>query len=164
QRRPRAHLARRADRHGRHESGRARQRHRFGGGPPSEGVPAADRREVVIRSRLLAVSLAAALAAGGLPACAGTPPQTVYALGLAAWAGTHPKPVYAWDKAANFATMKSWAWYEDPTFKIPHGDSIIDGAFLDGHIRSAIDDALRHKGYEKVKPELATMWVSYKTG
>jgi hypothetical protein len=46
--------------------------------------------------------------------------------------------------------MKGWAWYEDPTFHVPHGDSIIDGAFLDGHIRSAIDDALRHKGYEKV--------------
>ena len=99
-------------------------------------------------SRLFAASLAAALAVGVLAACA----------------GTHPKPVYAWDKKENFATMKAWAWYEDPTFQMPHGDSIIDGAFLDGHIRSAIDDALRHKGYEKVKPELATMWVAYHTG
>src|SRR5262249_40560125 len=99
-------------------------------------------------SRFRVASLAAALAAGLLVACA----------------GTHPKPVFAWDKAANFASMKAWAWYDDPAFKVPHGDSIIDGAFLDGHIRSAIDDPLRHKGYERVKPELATMWVSYRTG
>lgn len=81
-----------------------------------------------------------------------------------ACAGTHPKPVYAWDKAANFATLKTWAWYDDPTFKVPHGDSIIDGAFLDGHIRSAIEDALRHKGYEKVVPQKASMFVIYHTG
>jgi len=103
---------------------------------------------VIRSSRFFALSLAAVLALTVIAACA----------------GTHPKPVYGWDKKANFATMKAWAWYEDPSFKMPHGDSIIDGAFLDGHIRSAIDDALRHKGYEKVKPDLATMWVSYKTG
>jgi len=81
-----------------------------------------------------------------------------------ACAGTHPKPVYAWDHSANFTVMKTWAWYNDPTFHVPHGDAIIDGAFLDGHIRSAIDDALRHKGYEKVKDDLATMLVAYHTG
>jgi len=86
------------------------------------------------------------------------------ALLAVACAGTHPKPVYAWDKAANFATMKNWAWYDDPTFKVPHGDAIIDGAFLDGHIRSAIEDALHKKGYEKVKPTNATMLVAYHTG
>ena len=81
-----------------------------------------------------------------------------------ACAGTHPKPVYAWDHSANFSVMKTWAWYSDPTFRVPHGDSIIDGAFLDGHIRSAVDDALRHKGYEKVKEDNASMLVAYHTG
>lgn len=83
---------------------------------------------------------------------------------LPACEGTHPKPIYAFDKSANFATLKEWAWYDDPTFKVPHGDSIIDGAFLDGHIRSAIEDALRHKGYEKVVPQKASMFVIYHTG
>ena len=86
------------------------------------------------------------------------------ALVAAACAGTHPKPVYAYDRAANFAALKAWAWYDDPTFKVPHGDSIIDGAFLDGHIRSAIEDALRHKGYERINPNAATMFVIYHTG
>jgi hypothetical protein len=83
---------------------------------------------------------------------------------LPACEGTHPKPVYAYDKSANFATLKTWAWYDDPTFKVPHGDSIIDGAFLDGHIRSAIEDALRHKGYDKVPAKNASMFVIYHTG
>lgn len=81
-----------------------------------------------------------------------------------ACAGTHPKPVYAWDHAENFSTLKTWAWYEDPTFKMPHGDSIVDSAFLDGHIREAIENALRHKGYERVPSQSATMFVIYHTG
>ncbi len=86
------------------------------------------------------------------------------ALYAAACAGTHPKPVYAWDHSAAFATMKNWAWYDDPTFHVPHGDAVIDGAFLDGHIRSAIDTALRHRGYDKVNANNATMFVGYHTG
>jgi hypothetical protein len=86
------------------------------------------------------------------------------ALFAVACRGTHPKPVFAYDHKATFADLKTWAWYDDPTFKIPHGDSIIDGAFLDGHIRSAIEDALRKKGYEKVNPTNATMLVAYHTG
>ena len=78
--------------------------------------------------------------------------------------GTHPKPVFAYDHAATFTELKTWAWYDDPTFKIPHGDSIIDGAFLDGHIRSAIDDALRAKAYDTVSSTNATMLISYHTG
>jgi len=106
----------------------------------------------VIRSVRIRVPLVLAAAAAALTLLA------------AACAGTHPKPVYAWDKAENFTTLKTWAWYDDPTFKVPHGDSIIDGAFLDGHIRSAIEDALHKKGYEKVNPTQATMLVAYHTG
>ena len=92
------------------------------------------------------------------------PPALAAALLVPACSGTHPKPVYAYDKSANFATMKAWAWYDDPTFKVPHGDSIIDGAFLDGHIRSAIEDAMHRKGYEKVKADRASMLIIYHTG
>lgn len=86
------------------------------------------------------------------------------ALVAVACAKTHPKPVFAYDHSVHFGNLKAWAWYDDPTFKIPHGDSIIDGAFLDGHIRSAIDDALRRKGYDKVSEQNATMLVGYHTG
>ncbi|HWZ84698.1 MAG TPA: DUF4136 domain-containing protein [Thermoanaerobaculia bacterium] len=86
------------------------------------------------------------------------------ALFAVACQGTHPKPVFAYDHKATFADLKTWAWYDDPTFKVPHGDSIIDGAFLDGHIRSAIEDALRKKGYDKVNPTNASMLVAYHTG
>ncbi len=81
-----------------------------------------------------------------------------------ACAGTHPKPVYAYDHTVSFIGMTTYAWYEDPKFKIPHGDSIIDGAFLDSHIRSAVDDALRKKGYLKVDPAHAALLVAYNTG
>jgi hypothetical protein len=101
----------------------------------------------VIRTMRLSLLLAAAAAALAV-ACA----------------GTHPKPVYAYDHNATFTDMKTWAWYDDPTFKIPHGDSIIDGAFLDGHIREAIENALHKKGYEKVNPTTASMLVIYHTG
>lgn len=88
----------------------------------------------------------------------------VAALFAVACQGTHPKPVFAYDHAATFTQLKTWAWYDDPTFKTPHGDSIIDGAFLDGHIRSAIEEALRHKGYDAVNPTNASMLVAYHTG
>jgi hypothetical protein len=82
----------------------------------------------------------------------------------AACGGTHPKPVFAYDHKANFAVLKTYAWYADPTFVIPHGDSIIDGAFLDEHIREAIDNAMHKKGYTKVDPANANMLVAYHTG
>ncbi len=82
----------------------------------------------------------------------------------AACAGTHPKPVYAYDHTVSFVGLTTYAWYKDPAFKIPHGDSIIDGAFLDSHIRSAVDDALRKEGYQKVDPAHATLLVAYNSG
>jgi hypothetical protein len=83
----------------------------------------------------------------------------------AACGGTHPKPVFAWDHKISFVNLKSYAWYADPSkYKMPHGDSIIDGAFLDAHIRSAVDDALRKKGYQKVDAASANMLVAYSSG
>ena len=59
--------------------------------------------------------------------------------------------------------MGTYAWYADPKFVMPHGDSVIDGAFLDSHIRSAIEDALHKKGYLKVDAAHATLLVAYYT-
>ena len=82
----------------------------------------------------------------------------------AACGGTHPKPVFAYDHKASFVGMTTYAWYADSAFKMPHGDSIIDGAFLDSHIRSAADDALRRKGYQQIDAAHATLLVAYNTG
>jgi hypothetical protein len=98
----------------------------------------------MIRTRIAA--LAAALAA------------------VVACSGTHPKPVFAYDHTVSFVGMTTYAWYADPRFQMPHGDSIIDGAFLDSHIRSAVDDALRKRGYLSVDPAKATLLVAYSTG
>ena len=81
-----------------------------------------------------------------------------------ACAGTHPKPVSAYDHTVSFVGLATYAWYADPKFKMPHGDAIVDGAFLDSHIRSAVDDAMRKKGYLKVDPARASLLVAYNTG
>jgi len=85
---------------------------------------------------------------------------------LPACRGTHPPPVYAWDQAAagSFAGMKTYAWYEGPNFQVPHGDSIIDGQFIDRTVREAVDEALGKRGFQKVDEAKASMLVSYGTG
>jgi len=88
----------------------------------------------------------------------------VVAAMLAACAGTHPAPRYAWDPKADFAPLKTFAWWDPPGFQPPHGDSIIDGEFLDQHIRGAVDRSLESKGMQKVDPASAQMFVSYSTG
>jgi hypothetical protein len=47
---------------------------------------------------------------------------------------------------------------------MPHGDSIIDGRFIDQHVRSAVDRTLEAKGFRRVDPAQADMLVSYGTG
>ena len=61
--------------------------------------------------------------------------------------GTHPAPIYAWDQAASFSGMKTYAWYDGPDFKMPHGDSIIDGQFIDRTVRQAVDEIAREEGF-----------------
>ena len=78
--------------------------------------------------------------------------------------GTHPAPIYAWDQAASFSGMKTYAWYDGPDFKMPHGDSIIDGQFIDRTVRQAVDESLAKKGFQKVAEANASMYVSYGTG
>jgi Domain of unknown function (DUF4136) len=82
----------------------------------------------------------------------------------AACRGTHPAPVYAWDQAADFSGMKTYAWHEPPGFQVPHGDSIIDGQFIDRTVRQAVDGSLGKKGFRKVDAANASMLVSYGTG
>jgi hypothetical protein len=86
------------------------------------------------------------------------------ALWAAACMGTHPAPKYAWDPKADFAPLKSYAWYEGPGFKPAHGDSIIDGRFIDQHIRSAVEEALARKGFQKTDSASAGLLVSYSSG
>ncbi len=85
------------------------------------------------------------------------PASSVSRAALTACRGTHPPPVYAWDQAANFSGMKTYAWYDGPGFKIPHGDSIIDGQFIDRTVRQAVDETLAKRGFQKVDEANASM-------
>jgi hypothetical protein len=88
----------------------------------------------------------------------------VAAAASAACRGTHPEPVYAWDQATSFSGMKTYAWYDPPGFQVPHGDSIIDGQFIDRTVRQAVDESLAKRGFQKVDSPNASMYVSYGTG
>lgn len=81
-----------------------------------------------------------------------------------AYRGTHPPPRFAWDSKADFAPMKTFAWDDGPGFQPPHGDSIIDGRFIDEYVRKAVDRTLEGKGFRRVDPAKADMLVSYRTG
>jgi len=83
---------------------------------------------------------------------------------VAACAGTHPAPRFSWDAKQDFAAIRTFAWYEDPSFQMPHGDSIADGAFLDRHIRQAIESNLERKGYRKEAGGRADILLAYHTG
>ena len=82
----------------------------------------------------------------------------------AACAGTHPAPQFVYDHKASFTGLSTYAWYDDPSFVLPHGDSIIDGHFIDQHVRTAVEADLNKKGYQKVTTGNATMYWSYRTG
>lgn len=84
--------------------------------------------------------------------------------GALACAGTRPAPHFSWDSKQNFAAIRTFAWYQDPSFQMPHGDSIADGRFLDAHIRQAIEAGLEKKGYRKEAGHDADILVAYHTG
>jgi hypothetical protein len=86
------------------------------------------------------------------------------AIGAAACRGTHPPPQFAWDKTADFAAMKTYAWWVGPGYPPPHGDSIIDGTFIEQHVRPAVEANLESKGYRKVDASSASLLVAYLTG
>jgi hypothetical protein len=92
-------------------------------------------------------------------------PLLVFSLAtLGACRGTHPAPIYAWDQAADFAGMKTYAWYEPPGFQVPHGDSIIDGQFIDRTVKDSVNEALGKRGFQLVPAANASMFVGYGTG
>jgi Domain of unknown function (DUF4136) len=82
---------------------------------------------------------------------------------LAGCAGA-PQYHYAFDPAFRFTPPKTYAWYDDPAFKMPGGNSIVDGRFVDENVRRAIDETLKKKG---VQPATAgatpDIYVSYTT-
>jgi len=86
------------------------------------------------------------------------------ALWVAACAGTHPAPKFASDPKADFSAMKTYAWDDGDGFQLPHGDSIVDGHYIDERVRAAVDRELAGKGIHKAPAGGAAMLVSYRTG
>jgi hypothetical protein len=88
----------------------------------------------------------------------------VVALPLAC-AGTHPAPRVAWDPNADLAPPRTYAWDDRPGLRKPHGDSIVDGAFLDRRIRAAVERELASHGYRPASAGTTPdVLVSYQTG
>ena len=73
-----------------------------------------------------------------------------------------PELHFAWDHAASFANLKTWAWFDDPKFQMPGGFSIVDGRFVDEHVRAAVAKELGKKGLTKTEGK-ADLYVSYAT-
>ena len=83
---------------------------------------------------------------------------------MSALAGTlacagKPEINFAWDKTASFANLKTYAWYTDPKFQMPHGGSIVDGRFVDERVRAAVERDLEKKGYVKGQEGTADIHV-----
>ena len=65
--------------------------------------------------------------------------RSVLLLSLAAALGCahkNPPPDFAYDHAASFAGLKTYAWFDDPNWVMPQGNSIIDGQFIDRNVRA----------------------------
>jgi hypothetical protein len=85
------------------------------------------------------------------------------ALFLAGCAGA-PQYHYAFDPAFRFMPPKTYAWFDDPNFKMPGGSSIVDGKFVDDNVRRAIDETLKKKGVQPAAPGATPdIYVSYST-
>ena len=80
-----------------------------------------------------------------------------------ACAHKNPPPDFAYDHATSFANLTTYAWYDDPNWKMPQGNSIVDGQFIDRHVREAVDVTLQKKGYRKVDSGAPSFYVAYHT-
>ena len=60
------------------------------------------------------------------------------AAALAATLACAGKPTvnFAYDHAASFQGLKTYAWFDDPNFQMPGGNSIVDGQFVDKRVRA----------------------------
>ena len=83
----------------------------------------------------------------------------------AASCGSAGKPSiqHAWDKDASFAGIKTFAWYDGPPFQYPHGGGMVDGRFIDLHVREAVEKELARKGYTKISGASPDIYVTYAT-
>jgi hypothetical protein len=72
-----------------------------------------------------------------------------------------PSLQFASDPAARFDNLKTFAWYDDPDFKMPRGGSIVDGQFIDRRIHEAVDRDMMKKGFEKAGGGKADLYVAY---
>jgi len=82
-----------------------------------------------------------------------------------ACAGTHPAPRFAKDPNADLSPPRTYAWGDRPGLRKPHGDSIVDGAFLDKRIREAVERELASHGYRPAPAgQPPDLLVSYQTG
>ena len=75
-----------------------------------------------------------------------------------------PPPEFAYDRTASFSSLKTYAWYDDPKWVMPDGNSIVDGQFIDRNVREAVNESLRKDGYVLVASGDATFYVAYHEG
>src|SRR5690242_6520730 len=73
-----------------------------------------------------------------------------------------PTVNFAYDHSASFTGLKTYAWFDDPNFQMPGGNSIVDGQFVDRRVRAAVEAELQKKGYAKAQGD-ADIYVSYST-
>jgi hypothetical protein len=81
----------------------------------------------------------------------------------AACAHKNPPPDFAYDHATSFANLQTYAWFVDPAWKIPQGNSIVDGQFIDRNVRQDVDAVLQKKGYRKIESGDPSFFVAYHT-
>jgi hypothetical protein len=84
------------------------------------------------------------------------------AAAFTACAHKNPPPDFAYDHTASFANLTTYAWFQDPNWKMPGGFSVVDGQFIDRHVREDVDAALQKKGLRKIE-DGADMYVAYTT-
>lgn len=80
-----------------------------------------------------------------------------------ACAGKNPPPDFAYDRAASFANLQTYAWFDDPDWKMPGGGSIVDGRFVDEHVRQAVNENLQKKGLRLLESGDPSIYVAYHT-
>jgi hypothetical protein len=75
-----------------------------------------------------------------------------------ACASKNPPLAFAYDHTESFAHLKTYAWY---TSTVPHGNSIVDGWFIDRTVREAVDKSLQTKGFHASEDGGADIFVAY---
>src|SRR5215831_5088106 len=111
---------------------------------PSSGFPVSGARGSVLGMKRFAILLAVAAAE-------------------AACTAGKPSIQFAWDHTATFAGVKTFAWYDGPPFQYPHGGGMVDGRFIDEHVRKAVEKELGKKGYVKSGGGQPDIFVTYAT-